>query len=70
VVRIPSLFPCHGGNKALHATPQGRERSEIVAIDVKKLQHHHRTLIVDRALQTKDMDNLRFLQKIRDRLDR
>ena len=43
---------------------------QLVEVDLQHPTRSQRRLILDAALQTKDMDNARFLWKIRQRLDR
>ena len=39
-------------------------------LDVKELEHsQHTAAVLDRAMRTRDMDNERFLRKVRARLD-
>lgn len=39
-------------------------------LDVKELEHsQHTGMVLDRAMRTRDMDNERFLRKVRQRLD-
>jgi hypothetical protein len=40
------------------------------AVDVAKLRKHQRARVVERALQTRDQDNERFLLRVRERMDR
>ena len=41
-------------------------------LDIDKVDRDpgHRSLVLDRAMRTRDMDNERFLRKVRERLDR
>ena len=42
----------------------------MVDIEALAKDPSHRTLLLDRAMRTHDMDNERFLRKVRERLDR
>ena len=46
------------------------ESPKFIEVDVQRSKNSQRRLILDAALQTKDMDNARLLWKIRQRLDR
>ncbi|EIE18006.1 putative pleiotropic drug resistance protein 3 [Coccomyxa subellipsoidea C-169] len=41
-----------------------------MVVDLKRITHDHRQLLVDRALQTRDQDNEAFMHKLRARIDR
>ncbi len=45
---------------------------DVLVVDIEALARDpsHRTLLLDRAMRTHDMDNERFLRKVRERLDR
>ena len=43
---------------------------EVLVVDIDRMEKEHRQQLVDRTLRTKDMDNQRFLVKVRERLDR
>ena len=42
----------------------------MVDIEALARDPSHRSLLLDRAMRTHDMDNERFLRKVRERLDR
>jgi hypothetical protein len=45
-------------------------KPEVLVLDVKELEHsQHTAAVLDRAMRTRDMDNERFLRKVRARLD-
>ena len=62
------VAPAARSSVALLPGAKGQKEVQLVKLD--SLQDHHRMLIVDRALRTKDMDNEHFLLKLRRRLDR
>ena len=45
---------------------------DVLVLDIDKVDKDpgHRSLVLDRAMRTRDMDNERFLRKVRERLDR
>lgn len=45
--------------------------ADIVDLDhAKELDHERRKLLLDRAMETEDMDNEKFLEKVKARMDR
>jgi hypothetical protein len=45
-------------------------KPEVLVLDVMQLEHlQHTAAVLDRAMRTRDMDNERFLRKVRARLD-
>ena len=59
--------PCHAAQSAAAVAPD-----DVLVVDIEALARDpsHRTLLLDRAMRTHDMDNERFLRKVRERLDR
>ncbi len=53
-----------------HSLTKSQARAEVLVLDVKELEHsQHTGMVLDRAMRTRDMDNERFLRKVRQRLD-
>lgn len=50
--------------------PHMQAKPEVLVLDVKEVEHpQHTAMVLDRAMRTRDMDNERFLRKVRARLD-
>lgn len=45
-------------------------KPHVLVLDVKEVEHsQHTAMVLDHAMRTRDMDNERFLRKVRARLD-